>query len=288
MSSALDLNLVVVGLGILHQRGRGAHLACQELSGFGSQRWVGSGNLVGEGRGCLAVHVPCGAGGSFAQLQAQVAHLGDGAGEQPGDLCFQGSGAHNLPERGIGGQRKQIPGHVEGAGFQRALVGFRLQRLRARNAAAQQLQHCRGGALVGGEEVLDRMRVELGRSRILRKIREIPARFEEILVPRRPLLAVPPLLVHQHDGRQQAQPLHGKGDVGQVGDRAVTVLKVECVEKLLGALGADLGQGFAHRQRGPGVLGHGKGQHFRVGAVDGEYIRLVTCGGGRKSFAGHS
>ena len=109
----------------------------------------------------------------------------------------------------------------------------------------------------------------------------------KILVAGGTLLAVPALLVHQHDGRQQAQPLDGKGDVRQVGDGAMTVLEIEGVEELLGALGADLGQRLAHGERGTGVLGHGVGQDFRVGAVNGKDIGLVAGAGGKKRFTGH-
>ena len=89
-------------------------------------------------------------------------------------------------------------------------------------------------------------------------------------------------LVDQYDGGQQAEPLDGKGDVGQVGDGAVAVLKIEGIEELLGALGADFGERLAHGERGAGVLGHGIGQHLGVGAVDGEDVGLVAGAGGRK------
>ena len=59
----------------------------------------------------------------------------------------------------------------------------------------------------------------------------------------------------------------------EIGDRGVTVLKVEGVEKLLGTLGADLGERFAQRQRGTGVLGHRIRQHLGLGAVNRIDIR---------------
>ena len=152
---------------------------------------------------------------------------------------------------------------------------------------AQRVENGGGGALVGGEEICDGFGVELGRGGIGAEIGKIPAGFEEVLVAGGALLAVPALLVDQHDGGQQAQPLDGKGDVGQVGDGAVAVLKIKGVEELLGALGADLGERLAHGERGAGVLGHGVGQDLGVGAVDGEDIGLVAGAGGQKRFTGH-
>ena len=66
----------------------------------------------------------------------------------------------------------------------------------------------------------------------------------------------------------------------EVGDRTMAVLEIECIEELFGALGTDLGQRFAHRKSRTGVLGHGVGQHLRVGAVDGKDIGLVMGAGG--------
>ena len=85
---------------------------------------------------------------------------------------------------------------------------------------------------------------------------------------------------------KQAQALDGEGDVGQVGDGAVAVLEIKCVEELLGALGADFGEGFAHGERRAGILGHGVGQDFGVGAVNGIDIGLVAGTGGRERFRG--
>ena len=134
------LDLVVVGLGVFDQRGRGADLAGEQVGGFGGEGWVGGCQLFDEGRAGLGVDVPGGAGGGFAQLAAQVAHLGDGVGEQAGDLGFEGAGVDDLAERGVGGQREQVAGHVKGAGLEGALVGFRLQSLGTGDAAARAAQ----------------------------------------------------------------------------------------------------------------------------------------------------
>ena len=235
----------------------------------------------------MGVDVPGGSGGGFAELDAQIAHLGGGMAEQAGDLGFQGAGVHDLAERGVGGERKQVAGHVECAGLEGALVGLGLHGFGTGDAAAQGIENGRGGALVSVEEARNGLGIKLCRGRIRAKIRKKPAGFEEVLVAGRSLLAVPPLLVNQHDGGQQAEPLDGEGDMGQVGDRAVAVLKIKGVEELLGSLAVDLGQRFAHRKRGAGVLGHGVGQDLGVGAVDGEDFGLVACAGRHKRFTGH-
>ena len=114
----------------------------------------------------------------------------------------------------------------------------------------------------------------------------IPARLQEILVPRRALLPVPPLLVHQHNRRQQAQPLHRKGNVGQIRYRAVPVLEIKGVQELLRPLRADLRQGLPHGQRRPRILGHGVGQHLGIGAMNGKNVGLVVRAGVRRGLRG--
>ena len=75
--------------------------------------------------------------------------------------------------------------------------------------------------------------------------------------------------------------------MGQVCDGAVAVLEIKGVEELLGALGGDFVERFAHGEGGAGVLGHGVGQELGAGAVDGEDLGLVAGAGGRKRIAGH-
>ena len=99
----------------------------------------------------MRVDGPCRTGGRFAQLDSKVADLGDRVGEQAGDLGFKSAGAHNLAERRICSQWKQIAGHIKGARFESPLVGLGLEGLRARDPVAQQLENCRRGALVGGK-----------------------------------------------------------------------------------------------------------------------------------------
>ena len=64
--------------------------------------------------------------------------------------------------------------------------------------------------------------------------------------------------------------------MGQVGDGAMAVLEIEGIEELLGALGADFAEGFAHGKGRAGILGHGVGQDLRVRAVDGENLSCVA------------
>ena len=75
--------------------------------------------------------------------------------------------------------------------------------------------------------------------------------------------------------------------MGQVGDGAVAVLEVEGGEELLGALGGDFVERFAHGEGGAGVFGHGVGQNLGVGSVDGKDLGLVAGAGGEKRFTGH-
>ena len=55
----------------------------------------------------------------------------------------------------------------------------------------------------------------------------MPARFAERLVARAAFLAIPDGLVDHGDGGQDRDLLESENQVGEVGDRAVAVLKVE-------------------------------------------------------------
>jgi len=91
----------------------------------------------------------------------------------------------------------------------------------------------------------------------------------EVLVAGGALLAVPAGLVDERDGSEKAEALDREGNVGEVGDGTMAVLEVEGVEKLLGSLRADFAERLAHGERGARVLGHGVGENFGLGAVDG-------------------
>jgi hypothetical protein len=77
----------------------------------------------------------------------------------------------------------------------------------------------------------------------------------------------------------------------QIGDGAMSVLEVEGVENLLGALRADLRQRLLHGERRPRILCHRVGQHLGVRTMDGIDIGLGSgsgrwFGGGRCSGGG--
>ena len=103
--------------------------------------------------------------------------------------------------------------------------------------------------MVVGKEALDGGLVGGPRLVGFAKLRQVPAALAEVLVARGALLAIPALLVHQDDCREQAEPLNREGHMGQVGDRAMAVLEVEGVQELLGALAGDLAQRFLHGER---------------------------------------
>ena len=287
----LGFDQVFVRLGVFDQRGSGADLTDKKLGGFCGESGRGvaveRGKFIDESLGRPGVEVPCGTGGGVTQLCAQVPNLGGGMGEQARDLSFEGAGAHDLAERGIGCQRQQIAGDVEGAGAESALVSLQLQGFGARNAAAEQVEDSGADMLVGIEEAFYGFGVELGRFGIFSEIREIPAGPEEVLVAGGTLLAVPAGLVDEGNGSQQTESLDGEGDVSQVGDGAMAILKIKGVEELLGALGTDFVERLAHGKRGAGVFGHGKGEDFGVGAVDGYYFGLVLSIGWNERFTGH-
>src|SRR5208283_448247 len=74
------------------------------------------------------------------------------------------------------------------------------------------------------------------------------------------------------------QALDGKCNVRQVRNSAMTILKIKCVQELLGLLFVDLGQRLAHGQRGAGIFRHAIGLYLGVGPVDGVNLcaRLVA------------
>src|SRR6185437_5192590 len=103
----------------------------------------------------------------------------------------------------------------------------------------------------------------------------------EVLVARGALLAIPSLFVDEYNRSEQRKPLDGEGQVRQIGNRAMAVLEIECIEELLGALAADFLKRVAHGERRARVFGHGVSQHFGVCAMDGKDVGLVLgCLGG--------
>jgi hypothetical protein len=86
------------------------------------------------------------------------------------------------------------------------------------------------------------------------------------------LLPIPALLIGHRDGGQNREFFDGQCDMRQIGDGAVSVLEIKCVEKFLGFLRADLFQRLLHGERGARVLGHGISLNFWFNAIDGKHF----------------
>ena len=123
-----------------------------------------------------------------------------------------------------------------------------------------------------GKQKIQSLAVELAPLVIRAEVGCVIPALLEILIPRRPLLPVPSLLVCKFNRRQNRQPLDRQRNVRQVRNRAVPILKIESVEKLLRLLRADLPQRLLHRQRRPRVLRHGVGLNLRLHAKHGEHF----------------
>src|SRR5271155_2553243 len=101
--------------------------------------------------------------------------------------------------------------------------------------------------MVGGKETLDAFAEECGCLLICPKIGHVPAAFAEILIAGGAFLAVPALLIDEYNRGKQREALDGESQVREVSDGTMSVLEIECVEKLFGALAADLFQRLPHR-----------------------------------------
>src|SRR6185437_16041351 len=134
----------------------------------------------------------------------------------------------------------------EGAGLQGALPGLRLHVIGAGNAGLQRLQHALGDFVIGGEGCLNAPPEGLSPGRIRAEIGHVPAAFSKILVTGGALLTIPSLLVDEYNRSEQGKPLDCEGQVGEVGNGAMAVLEIKCVEELLGALAADFPERLAH------------------------------------------
>ena len=99
--------------------------------------------------------VPGGRCGGGLELFAERANLGEFAGEQAGDLVFEGAGADDLAERGVGGERQQVAGDVEGAGLEGAGVGGVVHAGGLGDGGFEGFEHVGADFVVGGEERFD-------------------------------------------------------------------------------------------------------------------------------------
>ena len=100
--------------------------------------------------------VPGGFGCGCAELLADLADLGELAGEQARDLRLERAGVDDLAERGVGREREKVASDVEGSGLQGSDVGVVLHRFGARNGGLEGFEHSGADAVVGGEHGLDR------------------------------------------------------------------------------------------------------------------------------------
>ena len=274
----------MAGVGIFDEGGGGVDFAGEEMLVFGGEIGVECGDFLVQAGEVFGVEVEGWAGGGLFEFFAEVADLGGGVGEEARNLGFKGAGVDDLSERGVGGKGEQIAGYVEGAGFEGAVVGVGLHFGGAGDAGLEGFVDGGGGGAVGGEEVLHGLGVEGFGGGVGSEVGEVPAGFEEVLVAGGALLAVPALFVDEDDGGEEREAFDCEGDVGEVGDGAVAVLKIEGVEKLLGALGVEFAKRLAHGKRRSRILGHGIRQDLRVGAMNSEDFRLVArlgggCGG---------
>jgi hypothetical protein len=170
----LGLHPVRVGFGVLHQRGCGVDLAEEQIRGFRGQFRV-SGEFFDESGSVSGIDIPCRACGGFAQFLAETAYLGNRVRKQARNLSFEGAGVDDLPERGVGGQRQQVAGDVEGTRLESALVGLGFHRLGAGDPFAKRIEHGGSGALIRGEKILGGLAVQLCGGGVRTKIREEPA-----------------------------------------------------------------------------------------------------------------
>ncbi len=108
----------------------------------------GGGGFDGRGGG---VGVPGGGGGGVAEFFAEGADFGEVAGEEAGDLGFEGAGVDDLAERGVGGEGEEVAGDVEGAGLEGAGVGVLLHGVRAGDALGEGGEHVLAEVLVASK-----------------------------------------------------------------------------------------------------------------------------------------
>ena len=275
-----------LGSSVFDQRGGGADFAGEEVGGFGSKRWVRLRLSLRRRRRRAAWAFTFQAGPVAASRSLSPRSRTSATGwESRRETCVSRVRALTIwPSEVLVAKGQQVAGDVEGAGFEGAFVGFGLHGLRAGDAAGGELRGRRRWCAGRRRRGFRRSRHRAWRRRICSEVREIPAGLAEVLVAGGAFLTVPALLVDQHDGGEEAEALDGEGDVGQVGDGAVAVLEIEGVQELLGALGADFGERLAHGERGTRILGHGVGQDFGVGSVNGKDIGLVTGAGGQEKI----
>ena len=161
-------------------------------------------------------------------------------------LRLESARVDDLSQRSIRSQRQKIARNIESPGTQRSLVRVLLHVGRLRRNPAEILKHRLRQLLVVGKQLIDGLPVKPPRRSIFPEIRRVVTALPEILVARRTLLPVPALLVRNHDRSQNRQPFNGERDMGQVGDRPVSILEVESVKEFLSLLRSNFLQRLLH------------------------------------------
>src|SRR6202030_3391370 len=100
-------------------------------------------------------------------------------------------------------------------------------------------RHVRRERFILGEKKIQRLAVKLARLGIRTEVWDVVTAFLEILITRRAFLTIPALLVRQFNRCQDRKPFNRQRDMCKVSNRAMAVLKIKCIEKLLRLLRAD-------------------------------------------------
>src|SRR2546421_8766194 len=149
--------------------------------------------------------------------------------KQVGDLCFQSPCVDDLTEGSVGGERQQISGNIESPCFQRTVIALLLHLGGLGRSLCKVAEHAFRKRFVFREKFVDGVSVEFPCCVIRSKLRNVITAFPEILVSRRALLTIPPLLVGDDDGGQDREFFDGKSYVCEVRNRPVPVLEVKSV-----------------------------------------------------------
>src|SRR5713101_9630211 len=104
------------------------------------------------------------------------------------------------------------------------------------------LRHVRRESFVLGKKKIQRLAIEFACLVVGTEVWDVVAALLEILIACGALLPIPALLVSQLNCCQNREPLDRQRNMRQVGNRAVAILKVKSIEKLLRLLRADLAQ----------------------------------------------
>src|SRR5579884_3261195 len=124
------------------------------------------------------------------------------AGKQPGNLLLSSPGVYDLPQRSVGGKRKQVARIIKGPRAQRAGVLVFRHAFRTRRALHVIAEHLLRERVIFAKKKIDGRAVLCFQRCIAAKIRNKVAALFKILVARGALLPVPSLLVNQNYGRK--------------------------------------------------------------------------------------